>query len=220
MELLKLLKTNVADLIASKKCLSCENINQQANYLCINCFDKLRFINNKEKNDLSVVLFSELSKELIYKFKFAKRLNYGKLIANYMAHFVDKNLDLFEVDVIVFVPISRRRMFFRGFNQSALLAKIIAKAIDKPLLYDVLRRKHSIQQSKLTAKQRKMNLIGKISLNKKKISFLKNKTILLVDDVKTTGTTLKYCQNSLNKAKPKQIINFTFTRTDLIPIIC
>ena len=212
MEALKLLQNNIIDLIAVKKCLSCNNINQQANYLCSSCFDQLRYIKVQEENSFSIFLWTDFSKTLIHKFKFEKRLNYGKFIANFMVNFIDKNLQYFDIDIIIFVPISKRRIFVRGFNQAAFLAKIIAKKIKKPILYNILKRKHSKHQSHLTATQRKVNLIGKISLNRKKEIFLKGKNILLIDDVKATGTTLKYCQKELKKSTSQKNNKFYFCK--------
>ena len=106
--------------------------------------------------------------------------------------------------MVIPVPISSKRKKERGYNQSALIAKEIAK-IAKTQYNDIslLKIKNITEQSKLNRKERLKNIEGAYKLRFKKL--LKDKKILLVDDVYTTGSTVNECSKILMQAQPQKI---------------
>lgn len=111
-------------------------------------------------------------------------------------------------DVIVPAPISRSHWFERGFNQSLLIAQSISDILKVPAL-DVLGRKSGdYSQAGLTHAQR--DRLNGNSFYLKSRTALKDKTILLVDDVSTTGTTLNRCAEALLEGAPSAIYALTF----------
>lgn len=107
-------------------------------------------------------------------------------------------------DIIIPVPISSKRSKQRGYNQSLLIAKELAKKTNIKLENKCLiKSKNIIEQSKLNKEERKQNIIGVYKLkNEQKI---KNQKILIVDDIYTTGSTVNECCKTLLKAKPSKI---------------
>lgn len=112
-----------------------------------------------------------------------------------------KNLLLNEFS-LVSVPLSNKRLKWRGFNQSQLLANNIAKKFNLELLNDLKRVKHQKPQVKLNKKNRQSNLTGSFKWFGEN---LKNKKIIIIDDVYTTGTTLKEIAKELKKHQASEI---------------
>ena len=136
------------------------------------------------------------------------KFNEKSYIYETFVNFVLKNKKIFEklktYDTIIPVPISRKRMKERGYNQSLLIAKKISKELEITLHANCLfKTKNIIEQSKLNKEQRLQNIQNVYELKNKQI--LKNKTILLVDDIYTTGSTVQECSKILRQAEPKKI---------------
>ena len=101
------------------------------------------------------------------------------------------------MDAVVPVPLHQRGLRERGFNQSLLLAKVIAEETRVPLIIDgLLKERDTLPQIGLTAKERAANLSGAFSAAR---SF-SGMHILLVDDVMTTGATTQACAKQLRRA--------------------
>lgn len=145
----------------------------------------------------------------IRKFKYGDQPYLAKGAAAYMA------LQLIELeeplpDIIVPVPLSFTHWLIRGYNQSLLLAEELGKFINRPV-YDVLGRKSGdYSQARLNRKMRLQNEGNTLYL--KKEEDLLGKRILLIDDVATTGSTLKKCGEILQSGYPKSIFGLVFCR--------
>lgn len=142
-----------------------------------------------------------LSSNLIYKIKYAYRpdlaISLGRFLA---ADLLLKNPDFFNgIDLLIPVPITKRRKRERGYNQSEKLAEGISQLTHIPIDKTTLRRIHfHASQTKLNAFQREQNIQGAFSLfHPEKVA---GKHILLIDDVVTFGFTLKACAEELLKA--------------------
>lgn len=146
--------------------------------------------------------FEEPLNHLIHAYKYQNQLQLAgvlkQLLISQTPHF---NLDT--VDFILPVPLSTKKLLARGFNQSHELAKAVSKKMNKPLLpIGVCHREDRPAQAGLKLKARQENIKGVFKLN---ISF-RNKNILLIDDVVTTGATL----NELAKSFKKQGVHTVF----------
>ena len=140
----------------------------------------------------------------ILKYKFQDKSYLYKTFVNFLL----KNEKFFEIiksyDTIIPVPISKERQKERGYNQSYLLAKEIAKKTGINIEINCLfKSKNIIEQSKLNKEDRIQNIQGVYELkNYKKIS---NKKIILVDDIYTTGSTVNECCKVLKVASQNKI---------------
>lgn len=116
-------------------------------------------------------------------------------------------------DAIIPVPLSHMHLLERGYNQSFLLAEQLSKFLQVPV-WDVLKRKSGdYSQAGLNLTQRK-NLEGKHFKLKKDFP-LEDKTLLLVDDVFTSGSTLRHCAETLAEKSPSNLYALTFCRATL-----
>ena len=118
----------------------------------------------------------------------------------------------FEIyDIIIPVPISKKRNKERGYNQSLLIAREIAKNENVKLRNNVISKvKNNTTQSKLNKEERAENVknVYKITKNKEII----DKNILLIDDIFTTGATLNECSKMLKQAGTKKVDVLTIAK--------
>ncbi len=99
------------------------------------------------------------------------------------------------------VPLHRWRLWQRRFNQSALLARLLAKELGLAFIPDLLlRTRNTTPQTRLSGRARRQNLKRAFTVAQKHAARLKGRTVLLVDDVLTTGTTARACTRTLLKA--------------------
>ncbi len=111
-----------------------------------------------------------------------------------------------ECDLVVPVPLHRQRLMARRFNQAAILAQDVALAGKLEFQPEVLKRERpTLSQVGLTRDQRRRNLQGAFAVPGKTKALLSGKSVLLVDDVITTGTTIESCARVLKRAGAKQV---------------
>ncbi|MFA5211365.1 MAG: ComF family protein [Patescibacteria group bacterium] len=226
----------VKDILFPIFCLSCEKVEET--YLCEKCFEKLDFsgvfecsvchkkshfgeVCNKCKIktslDFEIAIFEYQEKYLIAKILHEFKYNFVEDLKNILEIFIDnflqKNLDYFlDIDFIVPIPLHKKRFAERGFNQSEIIAKILAKKINKPVLNFLKRNRYTLQQAKLDREGRLKNLEDSFEIIKNIDFDLENKNILLVDDVFTTGTTMGEAAKILKQNKIKIVKGFTIGR--------
>jgi ComF family protein len=125
----------------------------------------------------------------------------GEIMSSFL-----KNYD-FKDCYVAFVPVTKRKLIDRGFNQSEILAEKIAKNLDLKIFSDLIKIKDTEDQAKLDFEKRLNNLkdVFKVKSNPPK-------KIILIDDVKTTGSTLKECAKVLKEAGAREIIALTILR--------
>ncbi len=117
-----------------------------------------------------------------------------------------------DIDIIVPVPINKHKKRLRGFNQAEILAQVLGNTLSLPVPSANLKKiKKTIPQAGLSKEKRINNLIKAFSIREPLL--IKEKHILLVDDVMTTGATLDTCAKELLKAGAKSVTGFTLART-------
>lgn len=182
-------------------CKKCKIVlNRQSNLL----IEKNQNINNNFEELIYFFNYNGIIRDTILNYKFKDKSYIYKTISNFLL----KDEKIFEIlktyDTIIPVPISKKRQKERGYNQSYLIAKEIAKRTELKLNNQCLFKvKNVVEQSKLNRKERIKNIQNVYCLkNENKI---KNKSILLIDDIYTTGSTVNECCKIINKAKPNKI---------------
>jgi ComF family protein len=157
---------------------------------------------------ISYGLYEGVIREAINQFKFFGLRRLSEPLGNLLL-----GLELPAADGVVPVPLTLRRLRERGFNQSLLIARIIAKEIRAPLLMDILtKEKETHPQIGLTARERLLNLRNAFAVN----GSLKGMRLLLVDDVMTTGATVTECSKQLMRSGAEEIIVVTLARAGVL----
>lgn len=115
--------------------------------------------------------------------------------------------------ILIPIPLNKKRLKERGFNQSQELAKILSQAFKIPIENEVLLKvKNTPPQVGLKIEERLKNLEGTFAINNKEIEKIKNKKIFLVDDVYTTGATLETAAKTLKENGAKFVFGITVAR--------
>ncbi len=203
----------------SNRCRLCAEVIPVNRTLCEGCNpDKLRIPESFFSTKVySVKTFDRSTAPFFYKYSVREgihnlKYNHFKRSAEYLAKEMIDALerDFFDEnpDFITCVPMSKIRKAEKGYNQCDYLIKHIAKAFGmKPTYNLIIKIKDTPNQVKLGHKERLSNLKGAFTANKK--YDIKGKTILLCDDVITTGSTLSECSKALKQAGASRVICVT-----------
>lgn len=159
----------------------------------------------------SSFVFNSSSRALVHALKYAR----ADYLARYMGRLMGENFaqypELAEAEVLVPVPLFPKRGRARGYNQSELLARELAKVIGLPVNTTALARvRNTVSQTTLGRAGRLANMSGAFLCTHP--AEVKGKVILLVDDVATTGATLEGCAQALHAAGAKRVLAYTFAR--------
>lgn len=159
----------------------------------------------------SACLYEGSLKELIHQFKYKGRENLKKALSVLIAGFIRDNREILNgIDKISFVPLKNSRLAGREFNQSELLAMEISKEFGIPVCGTLEKIKKTRRQNELSREDRLVNLNGAFRV--KDASEVNGLGMLLVDDVMTTGATLKECSRVLIEAGAKEVRCLTLAR--------
>jgi ComF family protein len=146
---------------------------------------------------------------VIRRHKYAFDQSLGRALAEYLGDGLPLAAD--DYDVVVPVPLHRRRLLERGFNQAALLAAEVARRLDRPLDLRTLRRiRRTAAQTARDMEERRRNVRGAFAVRDGRP--LRGLRVLLVDDVMTTGATVDECARTLLRAGAQSVDVFTLAR--------
>jgi len=127
----------------------------------------------------------------IHQFKFNGKVGLDRPLGVLLEQVIDSDL---KIDLLVPVPLQRKRLQQRSYNQALLLARVVAKLRRLPVDNDLLVKvRETESQQGLSAKERVKNLQGSFKLEKN----VTGQNILLIDDVMTTGATVAACSRTL-----------------------
>lgn len=159
----------------------------------------------------SCVVYNDASRQLILGFKYGDRLH---TVTTFLPWLQRAGGDMINAcDVIIPVPLHRRRLWQRRFNQSAVLARALAKACGKTCLPGgMLRLRHTPPQKGLSRDQRRRNVAQVFAVSPDQQNNIAGKRVLLIDDVFTSGATLNACARVLRQAGAVNIDVLTLAR--------
>jgi ComF family protein len=217
----------VADLLIPPACLACHRPLSSHDAVCAGCWSKIDFIRPPLCDRLGIPLpfdigapmisaaaeadppdydraravarFDGVMRELVHDLKFRDRHDARHLFGRWLVE-AGKEL-LAEADMVLPVPLTRGRLLSRRFNQSALLAQEIARLTS--VRYEpeaLLRTRRTQPQVGLSRQQRRDNVSGAFAVAESRKALLAGATLLLVDDVITTGATVGACARTLKRA--------------------
>ena len=211
----------IETLIFPQCCLICGKISN--NTLCKKCknnlkkqaINKIQPTKNKKfyfENQIYIFNYEKDIRNLILSYKFHDKSYLYKIFAE----IIIKNEKIYsflkKYDIMTQVPIHKKRKKQRGYNQSELVAKEIAKNIEN-ISYEkdiLIKNKNTLPQSTLNKSQREQNVQGVYEIiNNEKV---KNKKIILFDDIFTTGNTANECARILKENGAKDVLVLTIAK--------
>ena len=150
--------------------------------------------------------------DAIKRFKFADRSWYGGHFAKFIGDELMK--ERIKADYIVYPPVNRKTYIERGYNQSEILAKKLSKILGIPVVKNAIRKtRDNPKQSLQSYKTRFSNVRGVFAVKESKKNIIKDKRILIIDDILTTGATLSECAKVLKRSGAKSVISATVATT-------
>jgi len=193
------------------KCLGCGLKNEM---ICPLCLSKINYSDKVTDKDI-IGLFdyqNPLMKKIIWELKYHHRHYLGQKLGQVLYQALLEDLSELETFsrgqpiIIIPVPISKRRFHYRGYNQAESIARGFCRAggflFQRKIIYKKLENR---PQAKITSRSRRLkNIIGVFGLKNKDL--VKNKTIIVIDDVTTTGGTLNEIMKILKQAGAKKVI--------------
>jgi len=215
-------------LVYPKVCLLCNDVGHNDLDLCLRCFQRLPWINhacprcalplptssesicgtcNRRKlffdRAFCAFLFEGFVRDAIYEFKFNNKLNQGKLLAQLLLYQITQNrLEI--PDIIIPVPLYKKRITKRGYNQALEIARLVGKGINCEVSFkDIYRNRETSVQMDLPAKRRYKNVKDAFTLSDD--HKLDNKHICILDDVMTTGNTVNEVAKCIQNTSVKKI---------------
>lgn len=222
------IKRFVLDIVFPNKCPVCRRAIRWDKLICNDCLEKLPVLESAEQcifcgklhpegepcqsknsydNAVSVMKYKGNAKRAIYNFKNRYALNLAEFSAPYIYKALEENDLLKTADCVTYVPMYKKKEFRRGYNQALELARYVSYSTGVPLVREMLvHKKTQTSQHNLSADERKLAAKSTYSLNPKSKWDKGFKTVILVDDVLTTGSTLNACADILKQAGFERVI--------------
>ncbi len=206
-----------AALLYPRKCPFCRELMPEEAWLCPDCRKDLPWTGAKGKSSgsffslcWSPLWYSGKAREALLRFKFSRRTAYARSFGHLMAQQLREKLNKMP-EVVTYVPLSFPRLWRRGYSQSRLLAAAVAGELGLPMKRFLRKRVHRpAQTSYRDAAARRANVSGAFGLCRGAAA--EGKTILLIDDVITSGATVSECSRILLTAGAERVLCATLCR--------
>jgi ComF family protein len=222
---------SVLDFALPPRCGGCGLIVDEVDSFCTDCWRKLEFLQGGcercglplKATDAEIcgdclaqpprlariraaVAYDDISRSIALRLKYGRKTALGRTMARYMRPLVG---DSHENCVLVPVPLHRRRLWSRGFNQSAIVARELSRRTGVPVDVDALKRIRSTPPLKgMGMRQRRRTVGGAFRANAE----LRGRTVILIDDVMTTGSTANACARVLKRAGAERVDLISWAR--------
>lgn len=182
----------------------CEHCGRKTNApetYCLTCKNRLLSIDMGR----SVFIYKKPISGMIKRLKYKKKRYIAEILGEYLSLIYFKHY--MASDIIVYPPMTEKAERKREYNHAKLLAEKLSSIVNVPVLDVIAKTKETDRQAKLGKEERLKNLVGVFKITDKKS--VKDKTILIVDDVTTTGATAEVIADRLKKAGAKKVMLLT-----------
>jgi ComF family protein len=207
----------VLDLLFPPKCPLCGSLVQKNGVLCLDCQGKLPraktatmvHCGSIDLHCAAAFFYEGTLREGFLRYKFSGKRELASLFGPFLAQAAAEQLDG-DWALVTWAPLSKKRLRKRGYDQAKLLAEQVSKAFHIPLVSTLEKKKDTKAQSSLGAEERAENVNDVYRLAKG--CSVAGKQILLVDDILTTGSTMRACARVLLEAGAERVDCVTLAR--------
>jgi competence protein ComFC len=213
---LKFIKDFLLEMISPTKCLGCNLKNE---ILCNNCISKIKLAEREtDKNIVAVFDYRDpVMKKAIWKLKYHHNHYIGEKLGKLLYEFLIEDIAEIKTYVsgrsiyVIPVPISSKKTKIRGYNQTLAISKWFCNSAQARIFElknnIVIKKVETIPQAKITDRKRRLeNVRGVFEVKNKEV--VKGRTIIVIDDVTTTGGTMNEMIKVLKKAGAKKVVGF------------
>lgn len=205
---IKNIKLFIINLLFPNKCPYCSDIIEYNQFACENCkskFPKEIYFTYAKGGYKCVTpfIYKDIYKKAVHQFKFKNCGSYARQLSYPLSESIIKNYVDESFDFVTCVPMHKKSLKKRGYNQAELLAKECAERLNLPYAETLIKFKENQPQHTLPTAQKAENVKGVYKITDKML--VKGKRILIIDDIITTGHTLGECAKILAEAESKQI---------------
>ncbi len=208
--------STISCLLFPRKCVVCRRvISGDTEAICLRCLTTLShptFLRHgKYFSDCCTALFyTGAIRDAILRFKFQDQPGYavpfGELLANTICHSLPDQYDL-----ITWVPVSQSRLAQRGYDQARLLAEVVGKQLELPVLRTLYKQTNNAAQSSLTGVEARFHNVQDVYIVPEPWR-VEGQTVLLIDDIITTGATMDEASRTLLSAGATGVIAATLAQ--------
>ncbi|MBN1680608.1 MAG: ComF family protein [Anaerolineae bacterium] len=202
------------DLLFPPHCVGCERVGQ---LLCPHCLVSVKQAPERVIDGLDGICvraeYDGVIRAAIHALKYERQPRLYQPLGMLLVQAVDHTDWL--LDVVTAVPLHSNRLHERGYNQAALLGCFVAHAYDRPFFPAAVKRmRETPSQIHLNAQERRANVAGAFAADARLVA---GKTVLIVDDVLTTGATLVACAEALRRAGAVRVMGAVMAGAQLSP---
>ncbi|WP_196001129.1 ComF family protein [Clostridium sp. 1001271B_151109_B4] len=210
-KILKIIYKQLLDIVypMEEKCIICEI--EGFIGICDCCKTEIKRCYMEDKKSISYGFYGGVLKKLILELKYNKNFTAAEILSNLILEII--NNQNIKADVICYVPMTKKAIKKRGFNQCEVISKSISYTTGIPISNCIIKSKNTKEQKTLSKDERKSNIQG--AFNIKRNYDIKNKHVILIDDVITTGATLDECKKILLKYGANEITVLTIAKSNI-----
>ncbi|MBR0446255.1 MAG: ComF family protein [Oscillospiraceae bacterium] len=205
-----MIRQRLTSLFFPRQCVLCQKVLPEGQTdLCQSCrrdtdpYPKTKYKISFVAGWTSMWYYNGKVRHSILLYKFYNRRSYGSIYGRLLAEKLLRE-PLCDYDILTWVPVSRRRNYFRGYDQVELIALAAGQKLETPAMATLRKVRHTRPQSRLSdISQRKANVLGAFAVIDP--AAVAGKRILLLDDIITTGSTISECARVLLTAGAKEV---------------
>ena len=210
---------HVLDLLFPPRCIFCGKVLPTGQRdICQDCQARLPWMEEGEAEQsgeffslcASPLRYQEVVRDSLHRYKFKGQQGYAKAYGRLVAQCVQDHL-AGRYDLITWVPLSHRRLKERGYDQAMLLAMAVALELDDVAVETLRKSRNTDAQSGLTGEAaRRANVLGAYEVVDPEL--IRDKRLLLIDDIITTGSTISECARTLRTEGAQDVVCATLAR--------